>query len=68
MFHPDLDPNLSFALKNIAASIRRCSPPVHSQEEDEALTTKISSWRLATIEGLSDQIRSPAAQQKTGPR
>ena len=63
MFHPDLDPTLNFALKTIATNIRRCSPPVHSQEEAEALTTKISSWRLATIEGLSDQIRSPAAQQ-----
>jgi hypothetical protein len=63
MFHPDLDPNLSYALKMIATNIRRCAPPAHSQEEDEALTTKISSWRLATIEGLSDQIRSPAAQQ-----
>jgi hypothetical protein len=63
MFHPDLDPALSYELKNIATNIRRCSPPVHSQEEDEALTTKISSWRLATIEGLSEHIRSPAAQQ-----
>jgi hypothetical protein len=63
VFHPDVDLNLSMQLKNIVTNIRRGAPPLHSAEEEEALSAKISSWRMATVEGLSDQLRSHLAQQ-----
>jgi hypothetical protein len=63
VFHPDLDPDFSTALKSIANNIRRNAPPAQSGEEEEALSSKICSWRMATIEGLQDQLKSAAAQQ-----
>jgi hypothetical protein len=63
VFHPDLDPEFSQALRSIANNIRRNAPPAQSGEEEEALSSKICSWRMATIEGLQDQLRSAAAQQ-----
>jgi hypothetical protein len=63
IFHPDLDVNLSMQLKNIVSNIRRGAPPIHSTEEEEALSAKIASWRMATLEGLSDQLRSSMAAQ-----
>jgi hypothetical protein len=63
VFHPDVDVILSMALKNIVTNIRRGAPPLHSSEEEEALSAKVSSWRMATVDGLSDQLRSHIAQQ-----
>jgi hypothetical protein len=63
VFHPDLEYPLSLALKNIYANIRLMSPPVHSQEEEEALFAKLSSWRMATLDGVANQLRSPMAAQ-----
>jgi hypothetical protein len=63
VFHPDLDVNLSMALKNIGSNIRRSAPPIHSAEEEEALSAKIASWRMATIEGVGDLLRTNMAQQ-----
>jgi len=63
IFHPDLDVNLSMQLKNIVSSIRRGAPSTHSSEEEESLSAKISSWRMATMEGLQDHLRSNIAQQ-----
>jgi hypothetical protein len=63
IFHPELDLNLSLTLKQISNNLRRFAPPCNSAEEEEALSSKIASWRMATLEGLNDQIRSPAAQQ-----
>jgi hypothetical protein len=62
-FHPDLEPGLSKDLKEVMVNIRRSCPPFQSGEEEEALTSKLINWRLTTLEGLQDKLRSPEAQQ-----
>jgi hypothetical protein len=62
-FHPDLEPGLSKDLKEVMVNIRRFCPPFQSGEEEEALTSKLISWRLATLEGLQERLRSTEAQQ-----
>lgn len=51
-FHPGLEPALSSRLKEIELSIRGNSYTLHSQEEFDALTTKIVNWRMTTLDGL----------------
>lgn len=63
IFHPDLDINLSMALKSIAIGIRDSQAAVHSNEEAESLTAELASWRMATIKGVDLQLRSHLAQQ-----
>jgi hypothetical protein len=63
IFHPDLEMSLSMQLKSMQNNIRRNAPAFQSSEEEEALAAKLSSWRMASLEGLQDQLRSPAAQQ-----
>jgi hypothetical protein len=58
-FHPDLDVGLSIQLKSIQQSIRRYAPIPNTTEEEEYLTSKVVNWRLATLEGLQDMLRSP---------
>lgn len=58
-FHPGLDPELSRQLKVIELNIRHFSYTMNSQEEFDALTSKVVSWRMATLEGLQDVLRSP---------
>ncbi|KAK5110450.1 hypothetical protein LTR62_005801 [Meristemomyces frigidus] len=58
-FHPNLEISLSAQLKAVQLNIRRFSPPAQSVEEDEFLTSKVINWRLATLEGLQDALRSP---------
>jgi len=58
-FHPDLEPSLSAQLKSIQLNIRRFAPPAQTVEEDEYLTSKVVNWRLSTLEGLQDALRSP---------
>lgn len=60
-FHPSLDPELSRQLKDIEHSIRRYSYTMNSQEEFDALTSKVISWRMATLEGLQRVLSSPEA-------
>lgn len=60
-FHPGLDPELSRRLKEIELGIRRNSYTLTSQEEFDALTSKVVSWRMATLDGLSAELNSPAA-------
>lgn len=60
-FHPDLEPGFSTQLQSIALNIRRFSPTCHSAEDEESLAAKIINWRLATLEGLADSLRSPQA-------
>ncbi|EON98082.1 hypothetical protein UCRPA7_6440 [Phaeoacremonium minimum UCRPA7] len=48
-FHPALDPELSRQLKEIEHNIRRYSYTMNSQEEFDALTSKVISWRMATM-------------------
>ncbi|KAK4556792.1 hypothetical protein LTR86_006363 [Recurvomyces mirabilis] len=57
-FHPDLDIALSAQLKAVQLNIRRFAPPAQTVEEDEFLTSKVVNWRLATLEGLQDALRS----------
>jgi hypothetical protein len=58
-FHPGLDPELSRQLKGIELNIRHFSYTMNSQEEFDALTSKVVSWRMATLEGLKDVLSSP---------
>lgn len=59
-FHPALDPLLSAQLKDIELSIRGNAHSVHSQEEADALTTKVVNWRMATLDGLQRKLNSNA--------
>ncbi|EQK97439.1 S-adenosylmethionine-dependent methyltransferase-like protein [Ophiocordyceps sinensis CO18] len=58
-FHPGLDPQLSSQLKQIELSIRGNAYTMHSQEEFDALTTKVVNWRMATLDGLQQRLNSP---------
>ncbi|TGO67377.1 hypothetical protein BOTNAR_0043g00090 [Botryotinia narcissicola] len=62
-FHPGLESELSFSLKNIEQNIRLFSPAINNQEESDALTAKIVQWRLATLEGLKDLLNSPESEE-----
>ena len=64
-FHPDLDPFLSKQLKLIEKTLRRSGNSMQavSEEQREDLTTKLITWRLATIEGLGDHLASPQAAE-----
>lgn len=57
-FHPGLNFELSRQLKAIEQNIRHFSYTLNSQEEYDALTSKVVSWRMATLEGLQDVLRS----------
>ncbi|KAL8360300.1 hypothetical protein RB601_007325 [Gaeumannomyces tritici] len=57
-FHPGLDPSLSYSLKQIEQNIRSFSYTLNSHEEYEALTSKVVSWRMATLEGLQPVLAS----------
>jgi hypothetical protein len=58
-FHPGLDVDLSTHLKIIEQNIRRFSYTMNSQEEYDALTSKVVNWRMATLEGLQQTLNSP---------
>lgn len=58
-FHPGLDPELSKQLKEVEQNIRRFSYTMTSQEEQDALTSKVVSWRMTTLEGLQHVLQSP---------
>ena len=62
-FHPALDTQLSAQLKEIELSIRGNSHTLHSQEEYDALTTKVVNWRMATLDGLQQRLNSSAAAE-----
>ncbi|KAF4123267.1 hypothetical protein GMORB2_6817 [Geosmithia morbida] len=55
-FHPGLDEELSSQLKMIELSIRGNAYTMHSQEEFDALTTKVVHWRMATLDGLQSKL------------
>ena len=57
-FHPDLEPTLSAQLRTIQRNIRRYAPPAQTAEEEEYLTAKVVNWRLSTLEGLQESLRS----------
>lgn len=62
-FHPDLDIVLSQQLQRVSHNIRRNAPFSQSAEEEDNLQSKVINWRLTTLEGLQDQLKSPAATQ-----
>ncbi|KAL8715576.1 MAG: hypothetical protein Q9220_000912 [cf. Caloplaca sp. 1 TL-2023] len=62
-FHPSLEPALSTQLKIIEKNLRRFAPPTPTDEEREGLMSKISNWRLATLEGLHELLSSAAAAE-----
>src|SRR4051794_33576429 len=62
-FHPALDPALSTALKNIEHSIRRNSPQPQSIEEDDALSSKVCTWRMSTVDGIQNILNSPIGRE-----
>jgi hypothetical protein len=62
-FHPGLDPDLSRHLKQIEQNIRQFSYKLNSQEEYEALTSKVVAWRMTTLEGLAEVLRSPESAE-----
>lgn len=61
-FHPGLDPELSRQLKEVEQNIRRFSYTLNSQEEYDALTSKVVSWRMTTLEGLQHVLQSPESE------
>jgi hypothetical protein len=61
-FHPDLDASSSAQLKEIELSIRGNAYTMHSQEEFDALTTKVVNWRMATLDGLQHKLSSTASE------
>lgn len=58
-FHPDLDLALSTQLRTIQRNMRKFAPVPQTAEEEEYLTAKVVNWRLATLEGLQETLRSP---------
>ncbi|RFU73710.1 hypothetical protein TARUN_8544, partial [Trichoderma arundinaceum] len=60
-FHPDLDASFSSQLKEIELHIRGNAYTMHSQEEFDALTTKVVNWRMATLDGLQHKLNSSAS-------
>ncbi|OAQ95047.1 S-adenosylmethionine-dependent methyltransferase-like protein [Purpureocillium lilacinum] len=64
-FHPALDPQLSSQLKEIELSIRGNAYTMHSQEEFDALTTKVVNWRMATLDGLQKKFNSTTTDNRT---
>lgn len=62
-FHPGLEPGFSTQLKIIEKNLRRFAAPTPSDEEKEGLMSKISNWRLATLEGLNEVLASASAAE-----
>ncbi|EME47917.1 hypothetical protein DOTSEDRAFT_69749 [Dothistroma septosporum NZE10] len=62
-FHPDLEPTLSTQLKSVQKNIRKFAPISQTAEEEENLTSKVVNWRLATLEGLQESLRSPTCPE-----
>lgn len=60
-FHPALERHLSERLKEIEQNIRRFSSLPSSVEESEALISKVSSWRMTTIDALRDFLHCEQA-------
>ncbi|OAP64361.1 hypothetical protein AYL99_00333 [Fonsecaea erecta] len=63
-FHPGIEPSLSAQLKHIEHTLRRGghAGTLLTDEQRDDLTTKITTWRLTTIEGLQDVLNSPQAE------
>ncbi|KAL9088640.1 MAG: hypothetical protein Q9159_002975 [Coniocarpon cinnabarinum] len=60
-FHPGLGPEVSRELKSIQNNIRSYGTALQTGEEEDALTAKIINWRLATMDGVQQQLNSAEA-------
>ena len=65
VFHPAIEHSVSRNLKHIEQNLRRQGQTglVYTDEQRDDLLTKITTWRLTTIEGLADQLNSKFAPQ-----
>ncbi|KAH0837509.1 hypothetical protein AYO21_04999 [Fonsecaea monophora] len=66
-FHPGIEPSLSAQLKHIEHNLRRGghAGSLLTDEQRDDLTTKITTWRLTTIEGLQDVLNSSQVEHYT---
>ena len=62
-FHPSLEPGFSAQLKIIEKNLRRFAAPTPSEEEKDSLLSRISNWRLATLDGLQEVLSSSQAAE-----
>ena len=63
-FHPSIEPALSSQLKVIEKNIRKGGTIQHSSDEQrDDLTTKLTNWRLTTLEGLQESLVDSQAQE-----
>jgi hypothetical protein len=64
-FHPSIEAGLSSQLKIIEKNIRRNAQnsAIQSDEHRDDLTTKLTNWRLTTLEGLQDSINGAQANE-----
>ncbi|KIW40518.1 uncharacterized protein PV06_07709 [Exophiala oligosperma] len=64
-FHPGIDPTLSAHLKSIERALRRSGQGgmLFTDEQRDDLITKLTTWRLTTIEGLQGILASPQSEQ-----
>ncbi|KAI9660461.1 MAG: hypothetical protein M1821_009811 [Bathelium mastoideum] len=60
-FHPDLELPLSAQLKAIQNNLVHFAPPCTNVEEEDALRSKVINWRLSTLDGLQELLRSAHA-------
>ncbi|GAB1198132.1 hypothetical protein APSETT444_007440 [Aspergillus pseudonomiae] len=62
-FHPALDPTFSRQLKSIEMNLRRQQGNTLTDEDKENAIARISNWRRTTLDGLTDALHGPAAEE-----
>ncbi|KAE8381679.1 hypothetical protein BDV26DRAFT_255241 [Aspergillus bertholletiae] len=62
-FHPALDPTFSRQLKSIEMNLRRQQGSTLTDEDKENAIARISNWRRTTLDGLTDSLQGPAADE-----
>ena len=62
-FHPSIEPGFSSQLKVIEKNLRRFAPITNTDDEKDNLLSKISNWRLSTLDGLQELLASGQATE-----
>ncbi|KAL4892747.1 hypothetical protein BDV59DRAFT_39807 [Aspergillus ambiguus] len=62
-FHPALDMAFSRQLKSIEMTLRRQQAKTYTDEDKENAIARISNWRRTTLDGLSEALQGPAADE-----
>ena len=62
-FHPSIEPGFSSQLKIIEKNLRRFAPITNTDDEKDNLLSKISNWRLSTLDGLQEVLASGQATE-----